>query len=294
LRVANALWAQESYKFLDSYTGPLREYYESEARNLDFIGKLEPSRQAINAWVEDRTEDKIKDLFPTGSLDSSTRLVLTNAVYFKGTWVDPFLRDETYDQPFRSPGGELSVPMMHRSGASSRYAYAETDSLQALELPYKGGDLSMLVLLPKGDELSGLEGALSQGLLDELYGKLSVTRINVILPRFKFSSGYTLNTELSSLGMPTAFQYGPADFSGMDGSRDLYIGVVIHKAFVDVNEEGTEAAAATGVGMLAGSAMPPEKPLEFRADHPFIFLIRDNGSGAILFMGRMEDPGAGE
>lgn len=287
LYTANALWAQEDYKFLDEYLNTASKYYAGKTTNLDFRTKTEESRKTINSWVEDQTNDKIKDLFPQGTLDPMTRLVLTNAIYFKGTWVKEFDKGNTMDSQFYiTPDNAVSVPMMQRTDDEAVFNYAEIENLQVLEMLYKGEKLSMLVLLPKGD-ISSLESKLNAENLAQWRSMLSMQEVKVYMPKFTFETKYFLKDNLAAMGMPLAFTAGDADFSGMDGTKDLYIDIVIHQAFVDVNEEGTEAAAATGVGMRLTAIM--EENI-FRADHPFIFIIQDRETGNILFMGKVMDP----
>ena len=288
LRVANALWAQKGYRFLRSFVDLNRRCFGAGLRVVDFSGHTEAARKTINAWVEDKTNRKIKDLIRRGDLDQLTRLVLTNAIYFKGQWATRFKKKRTRLAPFSLGGPRLRiqtvrVPMMSQS---AEFGYAERKDLQVLAMPYKGGRLSMVALLPRGD-LSALDKALTPATLKTWLAGLRTQEVNVYLPRFRITWGATdLVRPLKALGMRDAFTMG-ADFSGMDGTRKLLISKVLHKAFVDVNEEGTEAAAATAVVMRLKSAM---RPLVFRADHPFLFLIRDNKTGCILFMGRVVDP----
>ncbi len=284
---ANSFWAQKEYKFLPAYLSVLRGTYKAEARAADFSFKTEEARLAINGWTAGKTGGKIKDLFPDGALTSLTRLALVNAVYFKGTWQEAFKKDMTFDADFtRSDGSKVKARLM-ASPATHKAWYSETDGLQALRLPYKGGKLAMLVLLPKEGGLNGLEKELSGDKLAAIRAGLEEQKVKVFLPRFSFNSGFVLKGPLTALGMPAAFT-DAADFSGMDGSKNLYIQTAVHKAFVEVNEEGTEAAAATGVAMgLKSMAFDLSV---FRADRPFLFFIEDYSSGLILFMGRVEDP----
>jgi serpin B len=288
LHTANALWVQEDYPISDEYTDTIERYYVGKASNVDFAGATEQARQTINSWVEQKTNYKIKDLFPQGSLGSLTRLVLTNAIYFKGTWVKQFDEAKTMDEDFRvSSGQTVRVPMMRLTGNEAVFNYSETGELQVLEMPYEGGDLSMIILLPKDDNIESLEESLTLENLNQWKASLREQRVDVYIPKFTFESKYFLNENLKEMGMPLAFTEA-ADFSGISGERDLYIAIVVHQAFVDVNEEGTEAAAATGVG-IATTSMPPPAPV-FRADHPFIFMIQERGTGNILFMGRVVNP----
>ncbi|MCM2465451.1 serpin family protein [Methanoculleus oceani] len=293
LRTANALWAEETYPFLPEYIETAGRWYSANATNLDFVNNPEASRQTINRWVEERTEDKIRDLLPAGSINPLTRLVITNAIYFKGTWVEQFDANETTEEEFRVAENEtVQVRMMQRTDEDAVYGYAQTDTLQALEMPYahgNGTELSMLVLLPKEDNLTAAEEALDAETLAELRESLVRERVRVFFPKFTLETEYSLPPTLAAMGMPTAFT-GEADLSGMDGTDMLFISEVVHKAFVDVNEEGTEAAAATGVVVNLKSAPVEDFTPVFRADHPFVFLIVEEDSGTILFMGRVANP----
>lgn len=292
LRVANRLWGQKGYEFLPEFLESTQQFYGAELGVLDFAQAAEEARQAINAWVDKQTEQKIKDLLPPGTLDAMTRLVLTNAIYFKGNWQEQFEADATEDASFHvSADREVTVPMMHQT---ERFGYRAADGLQILEMSYAKGELSMIVLLPKEIEgLSVLEKKLTHENLDQWTKGLRRQKVIVYLPRFKMTSQFGLKDTLQAMGMRLAFEPGKADFSAMSRSEELFISAVIHKAFVDVNEEGTEAAAAMGVVMMPTAApMEPEEPPVFRADHPFLFLIRDNKTGSILFLGRVVNPKA--
>ena len=281
LSVANSLWPQKGYDFLPDYLAMTKEFYGAQIENVPFKSDPEAARKRINVWVEDKTNDKIEDLIPEGMLDPMTRLVLANAIYFKGSWARQFKAERTHEMPFTvKPGTEVQVPTMMQT---DDFKLARSEAFQALELPYEGGDLSMVLLLPsKKNDLAALEKKLTPGLFDSL--EFHEGEVMVQLPRFKLEWKLELSTILKALGMPLAFS-NQADFSGMDGTKELSIGTVIHQAFIEVNEEGTEAAAATAVGMRATS-MPPM----FIANHPFLFLIRENSTGTILFIGRVMDP----
>ena len=294
LAVANALWGQRGFEFLDGFLALNKEHYEAGLETLDFAGNSEGARRTINAWVEDKTNDKIKDLIPEGGVDSLTRLVLTNAIYFLGTWAEQFHRDVTKPMPFHAaPDREVEVPFMYQQ---EHFRYAELDGVQVLEMAYKGGRLAMTIILPgEVDGLAAVEESLDGDKLGSLIEALGHSEVKVYLPKFKIESSFSLADVLRKLGIVDAFIVDEADFSGMTLARtpdeSLYISEVLHKTYVDVNEEGTEAAAATAVIMRAGAAPgPPEEPPTFRADHPFIFLIRDTHTGAVLFMGRLADP----
>lgn len=289
LSVANALWAQKDYKFLKSYLTTIKQFYDGNATNLDFINSTDESREIINEWVEDRTNNNIKELIPEGLLNELTRLVLTNAIYFRGTWAKQFEKEQTHDEDFQmGVNNKIKVPMMRQTDEESKFKYAESSDAQILEMPYEGNKLSMLVILPKGDNLQAVENSLSLDKINKWRNKLIKQRIAVYIPKFTFDSKYFMKKTFVKMGMPVAFS-SDADLSGMDGARGLFIGQVIHQSYIDVSEEGTEATAATGVIILK-SARPPQEITIFRADHPFIFLIQDKKSGNILFIGRVVSP----
>ncbi|MEM4263634.1 MAG: serpin family protein [Candidatus Woesearchaeota archaeon] len=285
LYTANALWAQKDFSFLQEYFEKVEKYYGGKATNLDFVSKTEESRKTINDWVESMTNSKIKDLFPAGTITADTRLVLTNAIYFKGTWVKQFDKENTMEQDFWvTPERKVSAEMM--SLRKEKFNYFENENLQILEMPYSGEDLSMLILLPKQKNINGLEQSISAAKLSEWRSQMSKQEVDVFLPKFTFKKKYFLKDTLAEMGMPTAFTDN-ADFSGMDGRKDLFISIVVHEAFVKVDEEGTEAAAATGVAMELTAAM--EKNI-FYANHPFMFLIQQKDTGNILFLGKVVNP----
>ena len=289
LSTANALWAQQGYPWKPEYKKLVSTDFGAGLFDVDFKDNAEGARGTINKWVEKETREKIKDLMPQGSITGLTRLVLTNAIYFKGDWAEQFKKEATKDLPFiLADGTKKDTPLMHRVGA---YQYAETDGYQLLDLPYMGKRVSMTVVLPrKPDGLPAVEKELTGAKLTELLKTLRFEKeVHVHLPKFKVEKSFSLNKPLQALGMNAAF--GVADFSGMhDGGEDLSISTVIHKAFVDVNEEGTEAAAATGVGITTTSIAPPPKPKHFRADRPVLYMIRDQVTGSVLFFGRLTEP----
>lgn len=288
LSVANSLWPQQDYKFLDEYLSLAKKHYGVSITPLDYKRACEAARKMINKWVEDKTQNKIKDLIQPGILNALTRLVLVNAIYFKGNWESQFKADKTKVAPFHiSSKKSVQAPMMTQK---QKFRYADLGSFKMLKLPYVGNEMSMIVLLPKEtDGLKQLEADLSVENLKRWKSRLSKRDVLVFLPKFKMTSMFRLDKTLASMGMVDAFNVSKANFAGMDGRPDwLYIGAVLHKAFVDVNEEGTEAAAATAVVMTM-TAMPAPPPT-FRADHPFVFLIHENRTGSILFMGRVTDP----
>ena len=289
LTVANALWGQKDYGFLKEFLELIENSYDGRLNEVDFIRAAETGRQTINTWVEKKTKGKIKNLISEGVLDSMTRLVLTNAIYFKGNWAKQFKEDMTKDAPFTlSDDNKIDVAMMNQK---SEFGYMETDTFQALEMPYVDDELSMIILLPKKyDALDEFEKTLTLENLTQWLTKIHKHEVVVFVPKFKMTSQFGLASVLKSMGMKDAFS-SAADFSGINGKRDLFISAVIHKAYVEVNEEGTEAAAATGVVMRLTSVGPVPIPV-FRADHPFLFLIRDNLTGSILFIGRVANPKA--
>ncbi|MFA6361933.1 serpin family protein [Methanoregula sp.] len=294
LDTANALWVEKTYPFLTGYISTAAQYYGANATSLDFINRPEESRAIINRWVEQKTQNKIQDLVPAGGITPMTRLVITNAVYFKGTWVTQFDKNTTRETRFRvSPEKTANVKMMQRIDENAVYRYTETDDLQVLALPYahdSGKELSMLVLLPKDDNLMAAERALDPVNYAGIQNSLVSQRVKIFLPKFRIETTAHLPSTLAAMGMPTAFS-GSADFSGMDGTQFLYIEDIIHKTYIDVNEEGTEAAAATAVIMWGKGSVPEEPTVPvFNADHPFLFIIQDDETGAILFMGRVTNP----
>jgi serpin B len=285
LHTVNALWIQQGYPVVEDYIDAIVDYYGGDVNALDFIAEPDESRVTINEWVEERTNDRIKDLFPSGSIDGNVRLVLTNAIYFKGDWLYEFDEDATSEEEFHvSPTSTVMVDMMNLRDET--FNYAETDELQILELPYTGEDVSMLILLPKEGHMGDIESQLSAERLGEWVELMEGAAVNVYLPRFTFETKYFMMEDLAEMGMPTAFT-DAADFSGMNAEDQLFIDKVIHQAFIEVNEKGTEAAAATGVSIALSAAIQEEV---FLADHPFVFLIRDVDTGVIMFMGRVTDP----
>jgi len=287
LRIANALWGQKGYAFLEEFLELIETNYGGQLNEVNFVRAAETARKTINKWVEKKTNDKIKNLIQKDVLDSMTRLVLTNAIYFKGNWARQFKKDKTKDAPFTLVDGKkVDIAIMNQT---AEFGYLETGSFQGLELPYVDDELSMIILLPKEiDGLDEFEKTLTVENLSKWLGKLYKREVVVSVPKFKMTSQFGLASVLKSMGMTDAFSSN-ANFSGINGRRNLFISAVIHKAYVDVNEEGTEAAAATAVTMKLTSVMPSRIPI-FRADHPFLFLIRDNHSGSILFIGRVMNP----
>jgi serpin B len=287
LSVANRLWGQKGFAIREAFLELTRRQYEAPMELLDFAQAAAASR-AINDWVSQQTHDKIKDLISPEALGADTRLVLTNAIYFLGDWVDPFEKRNTRDQLFKiSASQQVTAPLMYQKAS---FGYAEEKSLQVLEMAYAGRELSMVVILPRDVEgLGQLERELSPARLSALLAEIQPREVMVHLPHFKMETSFELSKALTAMGMGRAFS-PQADFSGISETTKLYVSAVLHKAYVDVNERGTEAAAATGVVMKA-MAMPIREAIpDFRADHPFLFIIRERQSGAILFLGRVINP----
>lgn len=295
LSVANSLWGQRGEEFLDAFLELTKRHYGAGINMVDYVKDTEGARRTINAWVEKETHSKIRDLLAPSSLSRDTRLVLCNAIYFKGNWATPFDEARTHEADFHlTPGKVERGPMMVQT--AGRFRMKVVDGLIAIDLPYEGDELSMIILLPEAlDGLTELEKRLTAQSLKRWLGNLAETPeddVHVFLPKFKTEGEFSLAQTLTAMGMPSAFKPGAADFSAMNGQRDLFIDEVIHKALVEVNEEGTEAAGAMA-GMPMPTCFPGERPkpvVTFRADHPFLFLIRDNQTGSILFFGRIVDP----
>jgi len=288
LSMANGLWVEKGLPIQSAFEQTIRVQYGAPLTPLTFSTNVEAARAQINSWTSEHTKGKIPELFGPGSLDSRTRLVITSAIYFNGRWRTPFQPRNTSAAPFKlQAGGTAQTNFMKQTGS---FDYAETPSLQILEIKYADQSLAFDVLLPKSAEgLAGLEKSLTAENLTSWLATLSDRRVELLLPRFHAESEFQLVEVLAAMGMPSAFQ-SSADFSGIDGRRDLAVSRVVHKAFVDVSEQGTEAAAATGMAMSRTSLSPPATI--FRADHPFVFLIRDTRSGVILFAGRLVKPQA--
>lgn len=304
MAVANALWGQQGYEFIPDFKSLIKKYYGGGFQEVDFIEEAarEEARLKINGWVEEKTRDKIKDLIPEGILNDKSRLVLTNAIYFKGTWSSEFKEEATRPAPFYSPQGEIEAPLMSQEAA---FGFMQDETVQMLEMTYgeisksDSGDttsrLSMLVMLPVDKAgLEALENSLTlEGLNDRIL-RMRKGKVRVYFPKYEMTLDLTLNKMLKDMGMPKAFSNDAEFFGISDPNKEipLKISAVLHKAFVEVNEEGTEAAAATAVIMMQVTSVrpPPPPPPVFRADHPFLFFIRDMETGTILFMGRVTDP----
>lgn len=292
LEMANSLWGQQGFPFEQAFLDTLAENYGAGMRLVDFVDPeiREQTRRAINQWVEEETEDRIKDLIPEGVIDDMTRLVLVNAIYFKASWLRQFDEDATADAEFTLlDGSTVTTPMMNKPTSNTPFNYGRGDGYQAIELPYVGESASMVVLLPEEGGFEAFEEDLDADRLDEIIAGMSRDTGRIALPKFEFESKFSLPDALEALGMEQAFDERDAEFMRMSPEGEgLYIKDVIHQAFVAVDETGTEAAAATAVTMQALSM--PAEAYEFVADRPFIFLIRDIESGAVLFLGRLLDP----
>jgi len=285
---ANGLWVQKGFPIQPRFQEILATAYHSLITPLDFVTNPEGAREEINRWTEQHSNDKIKELFPAGSLNDQTRMVLTSAIYFYGKWQDPFLASRTEAGSFTLQSGAVKqTKFMHQT---SHFNYTETPSSQVLEMRYAGTGIAFDVLLPKTSTgLVEIEKSLRSGDLTAWLGNLTSCNVRVSLPKFRAESQFSLGTTLSGMGMPTAFTNN-ADFSGIDSRGNLAISEVEHKAFVDVSEQGTEAAAATGITAHPAAMRAPEPTVVFRADHPFLFIIRDSRSGVMLFIGRLMNP----
>jgi serpin B len=287
LDVVNDLWGQKGYQFLMPFLNVLAIDYGAGLRIVDFVKNAEGARQVINQYVADNTNGRIKDLIPPGAVDSLTRLVLTNAIYFNATWATTFNKDATRDGSFfLDNSSQVTASMMHQT---ETLKYAAGSNYQAVELPYLGNQLAMDIVMPGAGQFSAFEGNLTADSMDSILSKLSGNSVILSLPKFQYSASFGLKPALAAMGMPIAFT-DQADLSGIDGKRDLLITDVLHKAFVAVDENGTEAAAASAV--IIGTTSMPVNQATMTVDHPFIFLIRDLPTGAILFIGRVMNPTA--
>ncbi len=289
LRAVNRLFGQKGKVFQPAFLSLVSDKYGAPLEQLDFQAAADASRKHINQWVEDRTEKRIKDLLAPPHVTAGTRLVLVNALYFKADWQSPFEKSATQDADFFvTPQSKGRVPMMSRDGS---FRYAETPDAQILEMPYRGAPVAMTIVLPRAkDGLGKIESALSPAGLDAWLTKLAPTTVRVHFPKFRVEWGKDLGPMLVALGMTDAFDGAKADFSGMTGTKELFIGAVVQKTFCEVDEKGTEAAAATAVVMAPGSAAPAAPAKDFLADHPFLFMIRDTKTGSLLFLGRFSKP----
>jgi serpin B len=287
LSIANALWGQKGYEFLSEFLDTLAENYGAGLRVLDFGQDAEKARQIINDWVYQKTEEKIEDLIPKGVIDPTTRLVLTNAIYFNADWKFPFIESDTYDGDFHLMDGTVvPVPLMSQT---ENFQYGEGEGYQAVALPYAGDEMEMVIILPSEGRYEDFEKSLTVEKVNEILNGMQDTEVSLTLPKFKFESDFSLSDILIEMGMPSAFGVGSGtDFSGMDGTLNLVISEVVHKAFVSVDEEGTEAAAATAAIIAEMSAIADFT--EMRIDRPFIFMIRDTGTNCLLFLGRVMNP----
>ena len=287
LNIVNSIWGEKTYTFLPEYLDLLAENYGAGLRLADFINQPDASRKEINQWVSNQTNDRIQDLLPENTITDLTRLVLTNAIYFKASWLHQFEPGMTQDGHFTLLNGEIvQLPMMHQI---ETFGYAREDGYQLISLPYEGNKLSMLIILPDENNFAQVEKAIAELDIQNLVRSVSYAQLDLRMPKFKIESSFGLADYLDAMGMGDAFIPGVADFSGMDGTRDLFISAIQHKAFIEVDETGTEAAAATAV-VVGIESMPIDEPIKVSIDRPFIFMITDNKTGSILFMGRVMNP----
>lgn len=289
LRIANAIWGQAGYTFRDEFLDTLAANYGSGLRTLDFQSAPEASRETINGWVSEQTEGRITDLLPSGTIDALTRMVLTNAIYFNAAWINQFEAEVTRDDTFNLlDGSQITVPMMFQR---EEFRYTEGTNYQAVELPYKQG-FAMVILLPQAGQFPQFEETLDAAQVQTVVGEMAAREVILSMPKFEFEgTSFSLRSLLTAMGMPDAFNPDAADFSGMDGTRELFISDLLHQASITVDEAGTEAAAATAAVIGVTSAMPPEdEPVEMTIDRPFVFMIRDTNTGAVLFVGRVMNP----
>ena len=289
LNIANATWGQSGFPFLSSYLDLLAKNYGAGLQTVDFANNPEGARQDINNWVANQTQDKIKDIVPQSAIDTLTRMVLANAIYFKASWMMPFQKSATQNAPFTTlDGSQVTVPMMLLD--KNKLSYQKGDGYQVVVLPYVDGNVAMLLLVPDAGKFSQFEASLDAARLQSILDSLQSTDVILKMPRFTVESSFSLGDTLAKMGMPDAFNAGQADFSGMDGQRDLYVSSVIHKAYASVDESGTEAAAAT-VAIVGLTAIMPGEPVNLTIDRPFIFVIYDQPTQSILFAGRITNPG---
>jgi len=300
LHTANAIWLQKNYSLpkdylgkinyslLEEYKNTISRYYLGEIKNLDFVNNPSDASSYINNWVAKNTNNKIKNIVSPSMFNECSFAVLTNAIYFKGKWEHQFDKDDTKPEDFTLQSGlKIKVPMMRLEDDDLKFKYTESNRVQILEMPYQGDKISMLILLPRSN-ITYLESILTEEKLQEWRGKLKPETVYIYLPKFTFKTSYSLKDYLKEMGMNLSFTWPGADFSGIDGTKMLYIDKVLHKAYIDVYEEGTEAAASTTISMQIGAAMP--RYVVFRADHPFIFIIQEKEMGNILFIGRVNNP----
>jgi serpin B len=287
LKVANALWGQQGMSFLPSYLDVLAQSFGAGINTVDFAGDPERARDGINAEVADQTQQKISELLPADAIDERTRFVLTNAVYFDAQWATAFQPEATAAAAFSElDGSSVDVPFMHATLTTS---YAEGDGWQAVLLPYEGKEISLLVILPADGGFADFSSGLDADGLASIEAQFELAEVELSLPRFEFKAGLSLNESLMALGMTDAFTPN-ADLSGVDGARDLFVGDVVHQAFIHVDEHGTEAAAATAVTGRDTLGSPTYESRVFDASRPFLFAIRDDATHALLFWGQVTNP----
>lgn len=294
LNIANSLWAQQDYPFREAYIDLVREFYSGGLFFTDFMRLPDEAREAINAWIEDETEDKIQDMLGPGSVTTDTRMVLVNAIYFNGSWLNSFEESATQDDTFTLlDGSTVTVPMMAQQES---LAYLQGDGFQAVELPYFGGDVAMLIVLPDEGQFEAVQSALDQQQFDAIRQSLAFQTVQLAMPRFEFETSLDLSASLEALGMVDVFDPDLADLTGMfdpaSVDQGLFVSAALHKAYIGVDEAGTEAAAATAIIVGVMSAPVEVEPIVLRLDRPFIYTIYDRQTGSILFLGQVMNPAA--
>lgn len=290
LNIANSIWAQDGFPFRPTYTDLLQTYYGGGLRFMDFAAEPENARQTINEWIEQETEDKIRDMLPPGAVDQLTRMVLVNAIYFNGSWLYPFADRGTQDQPFTLlDGSTVTVPMMMQQES---LGYGQGEGFQVVELPYFGGDMAMLIVLPDAGQFDAIQAQLDSAFFDMARSTLGYRPVLLHMPRFEFESELSLNVILQGLGMTDVFDPNAANLTGMFDpaatDENLFVTAALHKAYIGVDEAGTEAAAATAI-MVGTTSLPPA-PVEVQLDRPFVYTIYDRQTGVILFLGQVMNP----
>jgi serpin B len=286
LKIAAANWGQKGFQFNPAYLDLLHTYYGADLQTVDFKANPELARSAMNQWTSQSTQGKIKDMIPVGAIDPNTRMMITNAVYFQSAWLSQFDKKATHDQTFTSVSGEtVTVPMMQQEGY---FGYTKGDGWQAVELPYADDSFVMDLILPDREQYSSFEQSLNSSLLDTITQKMDGSTVNISLPKFRIDTGLALNQTLNQLGVTQAFDLSRADFTGISAQKGLYLGNMLHQAYIQVDENGTEAAASSGFSMPVTGG--PSIPVQVVFDHPFLFLIREKNTGAILFLGKLAKP----
>jgi serpin B len=287
LKIAAATWGQKGFQIRPAYLDLLHTYYGADLQSVDFKANPELARSAMNQWTSQSTQGKIKDMIAPGAIAPDTRMIITNAIYFQSAWLNPFDKNGTHDQTFTTSTGEtITVPMMQQE---AYFGYAKGSGWQAVELPYANDSFVMDLILPDQGQFQSFEQSLDAPLIDAITQKMDPSTVNISLPRFQINSGLALNHTLNQLGITQAFDLSNADFTGISAQEGLYLGNVLHRAYIQVDENGTEAAAASGISMPVTGG-EPSIPVQVVFDHPFLFLVREKNTGTILFLGKMAKP----